>query len=253
MHLIPWIFNNDEVEAYTVPAYSDNHNNNMSLTNGNYEEVMRNRWEVAKKLGTTLDHMVAQNQIHSVNFKEVTENDGGKGIYDNDDRIPECDAMYTRASNLALWVFHADCCPVLLYDPSQHLIAAIHSGWGGTVKGITTKLLAHLIKNEGCDPHQMYAYIGPTIEKRNFEAMDDIIDQVKCLPFDTSKYYEKTDATHYHLDHKGLILRQLMNAGLKRENIEVSPYCTMEHDDLFFSYRKTKTQNRNISLIRLKK
>ena len=180
MHLIPWIFNNDDVEAYTVPAHSGEHINNMSLSDASYEEVMRNRWTLANELNTSLDHMVAQNQIHSASFRKVTLEDGGKGIYDNDERIPECDAMYTRDTDLTLWIFHADCCPVMLYDPSQHLIAAIHSGWSGTVKGITTKLMAHLIKNEGCDPHQMYAYIGPTIEKRNFEAMDDIIDQVRA-------------------------------------------------------------------------
>ncbi|MDD6385731.1 laccase domain-containing protein [Lactobacillus equicursoris] len=40
--------------------------------------------------------------------------------------------------------------------------------------------------------------------------------------------------------------------GVPDENIEVSPYCTTEHDDLFFSYRKNRSPYRNISIIRMK-
>ena len=91
------------------------------------------------------------------------------------------------------------------------------------------------------------------VEARNFEAMDDIIDCVKKMSFDTSSFYTKKDETHYLLNSKGLIKQQLLNCGVLDEHIEVSPYCTMENDDLFFSYRKTHTKNRNISIIRLKK
>ena len=62
----------------------------------------------------------------------------------------------------------------------------------------------------------------------------------------------KKDETHYLLNSKGLIKQQLLNCDVLEEHIEVSPYCTMENDDLFFSYRKTHTKNRNISIIRLK-
>ena len=128
------------------------------------------------------------------------------------------------------------------------------SGVGkGTVTEIVGKVTRHLIEDEGCDPSTIYAYVGPSIEARNFEAMDDIIDCVKKMSFDTSSFYTKKDETHYLLNSKGLIKQQLLNCGVLDEHIEVSPYCTMENDDLFFSYRKTHTKNRNISIIRLKK
>ena len=179
--------------------------------------------------------------------------DGGKGIYSQKDAYLGFDALYTRDTDLTLFTFHADCCPVLLYCENQHLIAAIHSGWKGTVTEIVGKVTRHLIEDEGCDPSTIYAYVGPSIEARNFEAMDDIIDCVKKMSFDTSSFYTKKDETHYLLNSKGLIKQQLLNCGVLEEHIEVSPYCTMENDDLFFSYRKTHTKNRNISIIRLKK
>ena len=74
---------------------------------------------------------------------------------------------------------------------------------------IVGKVTRHLIEDEGCDPSTIYAYVGPSIESRNFEAMDDIINRVKKMSFDTSSFYTKKDETHYLLNSKGLIKQQL--------------------------------------------
>ena len=105
-----------------------------------------------------------------------------------------------------------------------------------------------LIENENVDPTQLLVYTGPAIEQRNFEAMDDIINLVKAMSFDTSSFYKVKDETHYLLNSKGLIKQQLLNLGVKEEHIEQSPICTYE-DERFFSYRKTKTKDRNMSII----
>lgn len=253
MKLIPCAFNNEFVEGYTVPAHIDGKLFNMSYNGEDDKQVLENRKELARMLDTDLDHMVAPLQRHTTHYLSVNKNDGGKGMYSQEDAYLGFDAIYTRDEDLTLLIFHADCCPVLLYCEDQKLVAAIHSGWRGTVTEIVGKVTRHLIKDEGCNPECIHAYVGPSIEQRNFEAMDDIIDLVKKMSFDTSSFYKKTDDTHYLLNSKGLIKQQLLNCGVKEENIEVSPYCTMENDDLFFSYRKTHTKNRNISIIRLKK
>src|ERR1035437_2570743 len=66
---------------------------------------------------------VYQNQVHSANVTVVL---GNEGI------VTENDALITSETNLLLGVTVADCTPILLYDPSSHLIAAIHAGWRGT-------------------------------------------------------------------------------------------------------------------------
>ena len=171
-------------------------------------------------------------------------------MYSKDDAFDNYDAMYTKDSNLYLLSFHADCCPVLLYCRDQKIVAEIHSGWKGTVTEIVGKVTKHLIENEHCNPEHIYAYIGPSIEERNFEAKDDIIDMVKKMSFDTSSFYSKKDENSYLLNSKGLIKQQLLNLKVKEENITVSPYCTIENNDLVFSYRKEKTQLRNITIIK---
>ncbi len=43
------------------------------------------------------------------------------------------DAFTTNLPGVAIGVRTADCVPILLYDPGKRVIAAIHSGWKGTL------------------------------------------------------------------------------------------------------------------------
>jgi YfiH family protein len=247
--LISAKFNNNHVHAYSVPAFDEEgHNFNLGLNGIDDIQTMKNREALASQLHISLSHMILPHQEHTVNFAKVTLADGGKGMYSLDTALPATDATYTRDAGLVLWSSHADCCPVLMYSPDQHLIAAIHSGWKGTVHEIVGKVTKHLIDNEHVNPTNLLVYTGPALEQRNFEAMDDIIDLVKAMSFDTSSFYRIKDETHYTLNTKGLIKQQLLNLGVKEEHIEQSPICTFE-DERFFSYRKTKTKDRNMSII----
>ncbi len=252
MKLIPWSCC-DEIEAYTTCAYDENNQLiDMSYNSGHYDQILNNRLTLAKQLQTDLDHMVALKQQHTTHFLEVSLKDGGKGIYTANDAFIGYDAMYTRDSHLWLWSFHADCCPVLLYCRDQKIVAAIHSGWKGTVHEIVGKVTKHLIHKEHCQPQHIYAYIGPSLSQKNFEAKDDIISLVKQMSFDTSSFYIQKKDGAYLLDSKGLIQQQLLCLGVLQEHITISPYCTFENENLFFSYRRNKTPHRNITLIQLK-
>mgnify|MGYP006054350043 FL=1 len=147
MKLIPWKFNNDMVEGYTVPAHIDGRLFNMSYNGLDDKQVLENRKELAQMLHTELDHMVAPLQRHTTHYLSVNKNDGGKGIYSQKDAYLGFDALYTRDTDLTLFTFHADCCPVLLYCENQHLVAAIHSGWKGTVTEIVGRVTRHLIED----------------------------------------------------------------------------------------------------------
>ena len=252
MKLIPWECC-DEIEAYTTCAYDDDHKlYNMSYNGVDDQQVLKNRKELASLLHTDLEHMVATHQCHTTHFLKVSLEDGGRGMYSKEDAFDQYDAMYTRDHGLWLYSFHADCCPVLLYCRDQKIVAEIHSGWKGTVTEIVGKVTKHLIENEHCNPHSIYAYIGPSINKENFEARDDIIDQVKAMSFDTSSFYTRKDQDSYLLDSKGLIQQQLLLLNVPQNNITMSPYCTIENEELFFSYRRNKTPHRNITCICLK-
>ena len=44
------------------------------------------------------------------------------------------DAVITSEKNCCICVSTADCVPILLYDRTHQVIAAVHDGWRGTVK-----------------------------------------------------------------------------------------------------------------------
>ena len=245
MKLLPWNPFPLEIEAYTVTKYFGD----MSFNNPDSHTVLNNRIQLSKYLHTTIEKMVAPRQTHTNHLQKVSKADGGTNMRKIENKLENTDALYTSDSDLFLVTFHADCTPILLYCRDTGIVSSIHSGWLGTTRQITTTVLKHLIEVENCNPKEIYAYIGPSIEKHNYEVQQDVISQIQKMDFDTSKYYEQRDATHFLLDNKGLNKQQLLNVGIPRENITVSTKCTIDNNDLLFSHRK-KEAGRNITIIR---
>lgn len=212
-------------------------------------DVLENRKILADYLGTTMDNMVSPTQTHSTNIQKVTAKDKGRGMYSLEDAIDNTDALYTREKNLYLLTYHADCIPILLYNPKEELIAAIHAGWKGNVREIVLKSLNYLAQYENCQPKDFFAYIGPSLSYDNFEAKQDIIDLVKKMSIDGSNYYTQTALDTYRLDAKGLAKAQLLAFGIPDANITVDTHCTKGDSKLFFSYRNDHACGRHASFI----
>ena len=51
------------------------------------------------------------------------------------------DGIITNTNNLCLVSSFADCIPVTLVDAKKGVIAALHSGWKGTVGNISKRVL----------------------------------------------------------------------------------------------------------------
>ena len=216
------------------------------------QKVLANRQLLAETLHTQLDCMISPLQTHSTNLMKVSLADGGRGMYSLDVAPASIDGLYTKDSGLFLLTYHADCIPILLYERKQQLILALHSGWKGNVHEITLKAIRLLIDKENCSPKEMFAYIGPSLGKNRFEAKEDIISLVKEMEIDGSPFYTQKADGNYLLDAKGLAKAQMLLAGIPASQITVSPYCTMERQDLFYSYRADHDCGRNVSFIALK-
>lgn len=218
------------------------------------DAVLVNRKRFAKDLNIDLDHTVFAKQTHSDHIKKVTLEDCGKGVFDVESAIEDTDALYTKEKGVALGVFTADCVPVLIADPIQEIVCAIHAGWQGTVKEITAKTIAHLKEQEGVNPENLKVYIGASICQNNFEVGMDVIEQVKAMSFDTSSTYYFNESTQKgYVDNKELNRLQCINEGVLEKNITVDKNCTFANSENFFSYRREKECGRHLSFIMLKK
>lgn len=141
------------------------------------------------------------------------------------------DAIIATEKGVIAGVGIADCCPILIVDPIKRLTAAIHAGWKGTVADITNKTATALINKYGSKVEDLKAWIGPCISFKHFQVGEEV----------AKHFHEEEkiqDKEKYLVDLKKANERQLLEAGLTQ--IEISTYCTIEDNALFFSHRLEK-------------
>lgn len=253
MNVITWKKPSRLMAGTTLRDINLPENGNLALhTGGNLEQVLNNRRAFSDYLGISLQDWVCAKQTHSDHIKAVTAAERGRGAVSYEDGIEDCDALYTREKGLLLTIMTADCVPILLYEPIQEIICAIHAGWQGTVKEITAKALQHLIEVEHCDPRRIHAYIGPAIAASSFEVGIEVVQQVKAMSFPTDAFIKYAANEKAFIDNKGLNKQMLLNAGLKEHHISVDKNDTFAPNERFFSYRRDHSCGRHMSYIMMK-
>lgn len=148
------------------------------------------------------------------------------GIYNG------CDALCTDATEVFLGITVADCLPVFLYDPDRHVIAAIHAGWRGSLGGILPETIGMLVGEFEVKAEHLLAYLGPCASACCYEVGEEVAGQFDGL------YVIRKKGMKPHLDLKSLNEDALLNAGVRKNHIEVSPHCTICESDLFHSHRR---------------
>ena len=177
------------------------------------------------------------NQIHS----DIILNFDGN-IYDGD-------AIITDRTKIAIGVFTADCVPVILVDMKKGVVAAVHSGWKGTKALIVCKTIERLKENYGSRAEDIRAYIGPHIGGCCYEVSKELIEE-----FTSEDIYSNIKISNNNkLDLERCILEQLLEMGIKQENIATTNTCTACNKEYeLYSYRKSKNkQGRMFSFIYL--
>lgn len=189
------------------------------------ENVEKNREIFFRELGFEKSQAVFSHQIHDAQILLVDQPGDFTGF----------DAQITNQKNICLAVSIADCTPILIYDAKNEAIAAIHAGWKGTVATIVTKTLQAMQLNFGSQGKHCFAYIGTCISFENFEVNADVSDHFlpQFKQFDSLK-------NKYFVDLKAANKAQLLAFGLPEEHLEISEYCTVGNNDLFFSHRFEK-------------
>jgi YfiH family protein len=225
---------NNLLSVVTKKSLAYSYNFSMALHTGEDEnKIVENREEIASFLKLNRDlHFVVANQTHSDNIVIVNKHET-KGWRSAKDAVKDCDALITKEKGIVLTVLTADCVPILLYDPQQEVIAAIHAGWKGTKAKIVKKTVEKMQDEFACDSVNIVAAIAPSIGKCCYEVDEDVAKHF----FDTKDAFSK-NANKYMLDLPHINKQQLLEAKIKEKNIEMSAICTSCEVDSYFSYRK---------------
>lgn len=202
------------------------HSLNLGLsTTDSAENVTENRRRFFGAMGFDPAQTASSHQVHG---KEVLVT-SQPGRYDG------CDALITKEKDLLINVSVADCTPVLIFDPVQEVVAAVHAGWKGTSLGIVAGALHVMHKQYRTRSEDCLAFIGACIDACDYEVDNDVADHFHGE-------FKRWEASRgkFLLDLKSANRAQLISAGLQPGRIEVSPYSTVAHNTDYFSHRQEK-------------
>lgn len=158
------------------------------------------------------------------------------------------DAFVTALPGVAIGVRTADCVPVLIYDPVEQVVAAVHSGWKGTVLHIVRKAIDVMRTQFGCKAEDMHAAIGPSIGPDSFQVGEEVVEQFKESGFPMDEIWTFRGEGNgmpmsggHHIDLWTANRWLLEQAGLPSEHIQVCGIDTYT-DASFFSARREGVQ-----------
>lgn len=203
---------------------------NMSLVYGPIEQSLDNRRDFLGKIGIDYQALVCARQVHGSFVRLVEEKDKGSGALSDGSALTDTDAFITATRNLPVAVFTADCLPVFLYDAQKHVIGLVHAGWRGTRERIAAKTIKFMQDKFNTNPEDLYAGFGPAIRQCCYEVGREFNDFFN--------FGIKITAGRYYLDLVAINKRQLLDLGIRQENILDQNICTVCQNDRFFSFRK---------------
>ena len=194
--------------------------------------IQENYRRLCKAAGFAYDSMVLCSYCHGDGIVEVTEKQMGAGF--SAPPLPPCDGMITRSKEVTLITLHADCMPVLLYDPITQMAGICHAGWKGTSLRIGGKMVACMVAM-GAQAGDIVAVIGPSICPDCFE-VDAPVMEIFLREFSGVDCIQQR-LPKYHIDLPGVMLAQLCEQGVQPHNVYKSEVCTFENTQ-YFSYRR---------------
>ncbi len=173
---------------------------------------------------TSPEMLIFPKQIHTDIVWCVTKQDVmWRGVF-------QADAIVTNVVDLPIGVRTADCLPVLIHDPKKKVVAAVHAGWKSAYQQIIVKTMDVMQQQYGCVYQDMLFVIGPCIRRDQYPVGEEF------------KQYFPQDV---FITQQGLFLdlvqacqRQMLNAGVKKEQIGDCGFCTFNEEKRFFSFRR---------------
>lgn len=183
--------------------------------------VQENRRRV--KAIMAIPSLLTAKQVHGTDIycltKPMTE----------DRNVGGFDALVTDLPGVGLMIQQADCQAVLLFDPVREVIAAVHSGWRGSVQGLLLRVIAVMTEAYGTVAADLQAIISPSLGP----CCAEFVNYRQELP---AGFYPFMVRDNY-FDFWRISRSQLRTAGVIEQRIKTAEICTCCCDD-YFSYRR---------------
>ncbi len=189
------------------------------------KNVIQNLEKVKKKL--RLKNLLKINQIHSSKVK-IIEN-----LKSFNSKI-EGDGIVTNLKKVGIAILTADCCPILLMDKKNEIIAACHAGWRGAVSGIVEETVKSMV-DIGANKKTIVAVIGPTIHKKSYEIGNDVFKIIRKTDVFKKEIITELNNGKYLFDLPLFIKQKLILSDVRKiGDVNIDTYSNIS----FFSHRR---------------
>ncbi|KFP91581.1 PREDICTED: laccase domain-containing protein 1 [Apaloderma vittatum] len=152
------------------------------------------------------------------------------------------DGIVTNQRGVTIAAPGADCIPVLFADPVRKACGAAHSGWKGTLLGISMAMVNAMVSEYGCDVKDILVVLGPSVgpccyklpheSAKEFHRIDP-----KCVRlFDSATpYIDIRRATRILLENGGILPENIQDDSITDQSQNIT-FCTACHSDKFYSH-----------------
>jgi YfiH family protein len=191
-----------------------------------YERIWENYRLLQAAAGCPGRELCRVHQVHGAGVARVR---AGERF----DTSRQADALVGDDAGRVLSVRVADCVPILIAGDDGRTVAAVHAGWRGVVAAIAPAAL----RDMGADPARCVAAIGPSIGVDAFEVGGEVLDAFRRA-FGPEAPVRRRDDGKGHVDLREAVRRQLVEAGIPDDRIDLTDRCTVRDRDEFFSHRR---------------
>ncbi len=207
------------------------------LTGDNPKDVYKNIDLIKSRLGVSC--IVQVRQVHGIDFVHIdgSVKPSSATIYES-----EADGLFTTVKDIGLMIKTADCQPVVMFDPVKKVVANIHCGWRGSVKGILIKAVSEFRLVYGSNPEDIWVGIGPSLGPccAQFKGWREL------LPEWMADFQPRSD----YLNFWQISRHQLVISGIPENQIHCANICTACNQD-YFSYRREGDTGRLATVVSL--
>lgn len=219
-----------------VYATSTEKDGNMLFRLGAKETVLANREAFLARQGLKLSECVSVGIEHGDRIHAVGKEDWGRGAFTRDTAIP-CDALVTNTPGTILFLNVADCLPVAFIDPPRKAIALVHVSRKNAGMDLIEKLVSFLHEHFQSVPKDLIVDVGPAIQKKSYLFPRLVEEEFPGW----GDFVQQQPDGQFAIDLAGFTLQQLLDAGIRKEHLTVSPIDTAApHSGYFSHYRDTR-------------
>ena len=175
------------------------------------------RWRAFRAaFGARFPAIVLSHQVHGTEVRWHETLPEGWLILDG------LDGHATSDRGVLLTITVADCIPVYLTVPHKGAIALMHAGWRGAAGGVLGRCVELLQRHGFAKTSDIVMHCGVGICGDCYEVGSEVADQ-----------FGLSGASH--LDLRDILAQQARGLGI--QDVSISPWCSAEGRDRFFSHR----------------